>query len=550
VANKAVTYKCQDGTDFPVEWPSSELEGHGWWWDRMHSPLPSTPLSIEFSLDVRAGFKRAFDVTGVPAYMETLEFNGYAYRRMAPFDDDPAVRAAIAMRDDEARTGRILEIWDKEYRPEAEALTRATLSVAGEGRRLRELVDDLDQVHAARRRLGEIHMLATGPVTRAGERFVEFCVNEFAEDGELVAVETMQGFPNKALASGIALWELSREAKARPEVAAVLAGDRANWKQNLQRAGGGAEFLELLGAFLQEFGLRSESFQDLSFPTWREDPSFALFLLNQYVNAPEESNPAHLHDQAVRRREERVAQVEAHLADRPDKLESFRTLAKTAQQRTVILEDHNFYIDQRGWSSARFPCMEIGRRLTEQGAIHNPDDVFYLREREIRDAAANPSLVLSGTVDQRRQERDRWLRTVPPLKIGAGDVEASGQRDRFFGAIKEPSFEAGVLKGVAASKGAVRGVARVIPSLEEIDRLGPGEILVTHATSPPWTPLFAVAGAVVTEAGGILSHCAVVAREYQIPAVVGARGALQRIEDGMLITVDGTRGTVKIEDHR
>jgi pyruvate,water dikinase len=302
--------------------------------------------------------------------------------------------------------------------------------------------------------------------------------------------------------------------------------------------------------FLVEFGLRSESFQDLSYPTWREDPRFALFLVNQYINAPEEASPARLHEQAVRRREERVADVEAQLADYPEKLNMFRTLAKIAQQRTVILEDHNFYIDQRGWSSARFPCMEMGRRLTEQGTIDGPEDVFYLKEQEIRDAAANPSLVHSGTVAQRRQERDRWLRTVPPLKIGAGDVEANGQRDRFFGAIKEPSFEAGILRGVAASKGAVRGVARVIPSLEEIERLGPGEILVTHATSPPWTPLFAVAGAVVTEAGGILSHCAVVAREYQIPAVVGARGALQTIEDGMLVTVDGTRGTVKIENHR
>ncbi|HET8945020.1 MAG TPA: PEP-utilizing enzyme, partial [Dehalococcoidia bacterium] len=144
----------------------------------------------------------------------------------------------------------------------------------------------------------------------------------------------------------------------------------------------------------------------------------------------------------------------------------------------------------------------------------------------------------------------RWLRIVPPLKIGAGDVEADGPRDRFFGAIREPSFQAGVLTGIAASRGVARGIARVVRSLEEIERLGPGEILVTHATSPPWTPLFAVAGAVVTEAGGILSHCAVVAREYQIPAVVGARGALQKIEDGMLVTVDGTGGTVKIENHR
>ncbi|HET9476459.1 MAG TPA: PEP-utilizing enzyme, partial [Dehalococcoidia bacterium] len=544
MTNSIAVYKCPDGTNFPVQWPSEEHEGHGWWWDQMHSPLPSTPLSMEFSRDVRAGFMRAFDVSGTPTYFETIEFNGYAYRRIAPFDDDPAVRSAIAMRDDAARTGRILEIWENDYRPEVEALTRATLSTAREARSLRQLVEILDQVHAARRRLGEIHMLAMGPANRAGERFVQFCVETFGEDGELTAAETMQGFTNKALESGIALWELSREAKARPNVAAVLAADRSNARERLLTVAGGREFLALLDQFLDAYGLRSESFQDLSFPTWREDPSFPLFLVNQYVNAPEEANPITLHDQAIRRREERIGQVEAHFAGEPEKLRTFHSLAKTAQQRTVILEDHNFYIDQRGWSSARFPLMQIGRRLAEQGTIDRNQDVFYLHEREIRKAAANPALVLSSTVAQRRKERDRWLRTVPPLKIGAGDIEADGQRDRFFGAIKEPSFESGILRGVAASKGVARGIARVIPSLEEIERLSPGEILVTHATSPPWTPLFAVAGAVVTEAGGILSHCAVVAREYQIPAVVGARGALQKIEDGMLITVDGTRGTV------
>jgi hypothetical protein len=282
-----------------------------------------------------------------------------------------------------------------------EALTRATLAVAGEARSLRELVEDLDQVHAARRRLGEIHMLATGPITRAGERFVEFCLNEFADDGESVAAETMQGFPNKALESGIALWELSREIKARPEVAAVLSGVRSNWRQDLQRASGGPDFLELLSAFLEAYGLRSESFQDLSYPTWREDPSFALFLLNQYVRAPQESNPARLHEQAVRQREERVAQVEAHFAGQAEKLDAFRTLLKTAQQRTVILEDHNFYIDQRGWSSARFPCVEIGRRLVEQVTIDDPEDVFYLKGARFGTPPSirvlrSPALSLSG----------------------------------------------------------------------------------------------------------------------------------------------------------
>ncbi len=119
---------------------------------------------------------------------------------------------------------------------------------------------------------------------------------------------------------------------------------------------------------------------------------------------------------------------------------------------------------------------------------------------------------------------------------------------RFFGPMgEEPKLEHGSISGVAASPGVVRGTARLLLSLDDVDRLAPGEILVTYATAPPWTPLFAVAAAIVTDAGGSLSHCAVVAREYGIPAVVGTRIATRSIPDGAIVTVDGGRGTVTIE---
>ena len=92
----------------------------------------------------------------------------------------------------------------------------------------------------------------------------------------------------------------------------------------------------------------------------------------------------------------------------------------------------------------------------------------------------------------------------------------------------------------------MQGTARVVRSLAEAAKLGEGDVLVTGTTSPPWTPLFATAGAIVTDTGGILSHCAVVAREYRIPAVVGTGAATQMIEDGQTIEVDGDSGTVRI----
>ena len=103
-----------------------------------------------------------------------------------------------------------------------------------------------------------------------------------------------------------------------------------------------------------------------------------------------------------------------------------------------------------------------------------------------------------------------------------------------------------MLRGRAVSPGVVRGRARVVRTLAEADRLQPGEVLVAEGTQPPWTPLFTIARAVVTETGGILSHTAVVAREYGLPAVVGVENATTLLRDGQMLEVDGNRGTVMI----
>jgi pyruvate,water dikinase len=120
--------------------------------------------------------------------------------------------------------------------------------------------------------------------------------------------------------------------------------------------------------------------------------------------------------------------------------------------------------------------------------------------------------------------------------------------ERFFGGTVEEPDDPALIKGIAGSPGVVRGVARFVPSLSEVDRFSPGEILLTYATAPPWTPLFAVAAGIVTDVGGTLSHCAVVAREYGVPAVVGTKVATARIRDGAIITVDGSEGLVRVED--
>ncbi|MSS71261.1 MAG: hypothetical protein EXS64_07210 [Candidatus Latescibacteria bacterium] len=117
---------------------------------------------------------------------------------------------------------------------------------------------------------------------------------------------------------------------------------------------------------------------------------------------------------------------------------------------------------------------------------------------------------------------------------------------KFFGGPPRASEDPGVLNGYAGSPGKVRGPARVIRSLAEAGKLKRGDVLVAETTAPPWTPLFATAAAIVTDTGGILSHCAVVAREYRIPAVVGVGRATAVIRDDQILEVDGDAGVVRI----
>jgi pyruvate,water dikinase len=197
------------------------------------------------------------------------------------------------------------------------------------------------------------------------------------------------------------------------------------------------------------------------------------------------------------------------------------------------------------------PLLDAGRRLAAAGRLADPGDVFSLAYEELQDALRDGKGDLRELVERRRRERDENRKLTPPPAIGTPPGEdglgENPMLTKFFGAPPEENPDPRLINGNAASAGKRTGVARVIPSIEASGRLQPGEILVCPATNPPWTPLFAVASAIVTDHGGILSHTAIVAREYRIPAVVGTKVGTSLIQDGQTITVDGDEGTVRLE---
>jgi pyruvate,water dikinase len=236
-------------------------------------------------------------------------------------------------------------------------------------------------------------------------------------------------------------------------------------------------------------------------------------------------------------------------------VDQFELLLKAAQVGKVLGEDHGFWIDFRGMYRVRRVMLEFGRRFAAAGIIEHRDDIFYLTLDEIRAMAATPpKRDQYARVAGRRAEMKYYRTITPPPVLGTipsgppPDDPISRFAGKFFGTPPQPASEPNSVSGNAGSPGIATGPARIIRSLADAARLQPGDILVTETTAPPWTPLFATAAAVVTDTGGILSHCAVVAREYGIPAVVGTGMATTAIHDGQLLEVNGDTGIVRIID--
>jgi pyruvate,water dikinase len=311
----------------------------------------------------------------------------------------------------------------------------------------------------------------------------------------------------------------------------------------------GHQFANQLKGFLEEFGLRQDLF-DFITPTWRERPDVVISAVRGYLASGRDNRVEH--EQRVRIAEAAAERARAALSGYPEPVRTqFEVMLEAGRTGAFLQEEHNFYIDQQGLALVRLIFLQIGRTLARAGAIDAADDIFMLHEEEIRAALAGEHSDLKSIVRERRSSFEASWHATPPPYIGAPPEAPSGEENtftramtRFFGGPPQESGDPNVIKGMAGSRGAVGGTAFIARTLEEATSVRPGQILVAVTTMPPWTPLFGIAAAVVAETGGPLSHCAIVAREYGIPAVVGAHGATQRIQQGQSITVDGTNGVV------
>jgi pyruvate,water dikinase len=349
------------------------------------------------------------------------------------------------------------------------------------------------------------------------------------------------------------LWRIAARATADPETKRIVASAvPRDVLERLEQSPATATTARALRGYLQRYGHRCANELEIMSERWVDDPAPLLAIFKAYVASPPEETPEAVQERQRRTREAALAKVESCLSRGwirklfPWRKLYFRSVLRDAQRLVPMREDPKFYL-LRFFLPRRRLMVELGRRLTAGGVLDAPDDIFFVEQDELLaltepESAATVSPQLKERVRKRRDDHRRWseLEPVPALDADGNPIALLTQAQE----------EGRVLRGLAASTGRVTGVARVITDLSQADQMRHGEILVAPFTDPGWTPLFPLAAAIVMDLGGLLSHGAIVAREYGVPAVVNTSDATKLIRTGDRITVDGSEGAVYLSSDR
>jgi len=300
---------------------------------------------------------------------------------------------------------------------------------------------------------------------------------------------------------------------------------------------------------------------------WIEHQEIPLGYIKDYMRRLDEGQ------QIMRPVEELIVERERIKAEYRDLLDdevraTFDAKLELAATAYPYVENHNFYIEH--WSMSVFwrKVRELSRMMHEEGFWENPDDLFYLNRNEVRDVlfdlvtgwgvGAKPvgPTYLPQEIERRRQIVDALKTQRPQIALNTPPVEITEPFTSMLYGITtaqvntwledDTDREPGVIKGMAASPGTVEGPARVITSADQLGEVQQGEILVASVTAPSWGPIFGKIKATVTDIGGMMSHAAIVCREYGLPAVTGTGTASTTIVTGQRLRVDGAQGTVTI----
>jgi pyruvate,water dikinase len=431
----------------------------------------------------------------------------------------------------------------QQYRSSVAALCRPKPTMLT-ARELNERMEAL--ILAGGRYWNHIGMIIRVIIDREG-RFTKFYNRSIRRSGDPGPEIFLRGQENRPLEAERSVYVLAQAARALPGVADILTATDRDVIKALADTAPGREFRQRLKIHLDQFGYQIASLDPL-WPALDDDPRPVLKAVQGYLAGQESPQ--------VRQRrmmKEQTAALDA-IASRliSQQRRKFRALLSDAQEMARLREDAMFELGL-AWRPLYQCALELGRRMVATDALAAAEEIFWLTRAELQMAITHldANRKLKPFQDTVCARQDLWRRRQslqPPPLLPVGSKPKFWWKYVFPVPEMEQQPDATMITGPGVSPGKITAVARVITSPGAMDRLNKGEVLVTHLTTPAWTPLFAYAAALVTDLGGPLSHGSIVAREYGIPAVMGTGLATRRIRDGQVVTVDGAAGRVYLQN--
>ncbi|GAB4024680.1 phosphoenolpyruvate synthase [Spirosoma gilvum] len=374
-------------------------------------------------------------------------------------------------------------------------------------------------------------------------------LNEHIEQwlGEKAMADTLtQSVPNNITSEmGLALLDVADAIRPYPEVVALLQQGglsqekEGNFLDKLTTVNGGQKAREAIEAFLAKYGMRCAGEIDITRTRWSENPATLIPIILTNIKNFEPGESARKFNRGLQEALAKKQEILARLRQRPggdEKAQETNRMIDLVRNLAGYREYPKYGIVSRYFIYKQALLAEA-ERLVQAAVICEKEDMYYLTFDELREVIRTHTLDYD-LISRRKEEYKRFEKLTPPRVMTSDGEIITGQ-------YKRENLPAGAIVGLPVSAGVVEGRARVILNMADAD-LEEGDILVTSFTDPSWTPLFVAIKGLITEVGGLMTHGAVIAREYGLPAVVGVDKATKLIKDGQRIRVNGTDGYVEI----
>jgi pyruvate,water dikinase len=550
------------GFDFNKEVDIAEL--HSWFLAGQHSFPRFTPLFSWFWIRYCGyGSQYGAEMMSLPRSkgFTLREFEGGCYIGNRIIRDEAEIEKRTA------KFGEAMRPWVTDFDGKWEDLKKELLTMY---KRLEDI--DLDQatnvdlLHhlwdliSTFKRMWEIHFLMLLPAFCAFNLLEEIMPRFGLTSQSPEFNKMLSGVDNQVFQVDRQLWELSQDA-IRQGIDNIFKENKADKVlKKLEETNAGKKWKKGFMKFLDKNGWRMVRGCDFDEPYWFEEPGIPTSIIQNFIKKDIDYDLDKIRAKLIDVREKTIGEFMEKVPD--NEKEWVQALIELGQKASAVSEEHDLYCELYLHALARHSFLGIGKRLAQAGTIDRPDDIFFLNPDEVEMVMLGPEFHKLQYIANRRRREWEKLRIVPPPPVftDRANMEEAIGMDLVAAAepiimhvagletpLPRPELKADI-RGISSSPGVAEGVARVIMSYEQLAEVQQGEILVCPFTNPPWTPVFSLVKAVVTDRGGLLSHAAIHGREYGIPAIVNTFVATSTIKTGQRIRVDATNGAIYILD--